>query len=455
MMPAAFAPFVRKAPLCVMARLALESLFLPRRLDALFLERARRQYHKELLFSQVVELMLSVVLRVDASVHAAYRTRAADLPVSDQAIYDKLRRMELGLSAALVQDSAAQVRPVIDALGARLPAWLPGLRVRVLDGNLLSKTQRRLKELRQTWAAGLPGRVLAVYEQELDLVTDVFLTPDGHASERTLLDDAPAAVRAKDLWIADANFCTLKFLFGLADAGARFVLRQHGSLVGRRLGQRRWRGRTQTGEVYEQDLELRWRGRTLRVRRVTPALKDPTRDGDTEVHVLSNLPEREAAAAAITDLYRKRWTIEGRFYEVAQTLTGEPNTLGYPKAALFAFCLALVASNAVALLRASLRAAHGAEAVGEMSRHYMATEVRDTYGGMMVALPPRRWSGFGKLGVGQLAEVLREVAGHACPGYYRKARRGPKKPATAKDQYKNGGHVSTHTLLQSRRKLTE
>ena len=48
----------------------------------------------------------------------------------------------------------------------------------------------------------MPGRVLAIYEQELDLVTEVFLTPDGHASERTLFDDILGRVRAKDLWIA-------------------------------------------------------------------------------------------------------------------------------------------------------------------------------------------------------------------------------------------------------------
>lgn len=455
MMPAGFTPFIEQAPLCVMTRLSLENLFLPQRLDALFEEVAQRQYHKELLFSQVVELMMSVVLRVHDSVHAAYRKRERDLPVSDQAIYDKLQCMELGLSAALVRDSADRVHPVIDALGARLPAWLPGLRVRVLDGNLLSKTERRLKELRKTWAAGLPGRVLAVYDQELDLVTDVSLTPDGHASERTLLDDVLTRVRAQDLWIADRNFCTLKFLFGIADAGGRFVIRQHGSLVGEPVGPRRWRGRTETGAVYEQDLKLAWQGRAMRVRRVSLVLDKPTRDGDPEIHVLSNLLKKQAGAACVMGLYAKRWTIEGRFYEVAQTLTGEPNTLGYPKAALFAFCLALVASNAVALLRASLRAVHGAEAVGRMSRHYMASEVRETYRGMMVALPPRRWAVFRELDASQLAEVLCTVAGHLRLESYRKARRGPKKPATAKGRYKNGGHVSTHKLLQGRRKSTE
>jgi hypothetical protein len=452
MFPAGFAPFVARAPFCVMARVALENLFRPERLDGLFEEVAQRQYHKELLFSQVLELMMAVVLRVEDSVHAAYRQRRAELPVSDQAVYDKLRCTELGIAAALVADSAAQVRPVLDALHARLPAWLPGWRTRVLDGNLLSRTQRRLAALRQTWAAGLPGRVLAVYEQEVDLVTDVFLTPDGHANERTLLDDVLTCVRAGDLWIADSNFCTLKFLFGLADAGARLVIRQHGSLTGQAVGERRWCGRTETGEVYEQEVDWTWQGRAVRLRRVTLVLDTPTRDGDTEIHILTNLSATEASAAVVAELYRRRWTIEDRFYEVAQTLECEPQTLGYPPAALLAFCLALVASNAVALLRASLRAVHPVEQVEQLSRHYLAREVQQTYAGMMIALPPAQWRVFGTLSAEALADVLRQLARQVRPQDYQKARRGPKKPPTAKDRYRNGGHVSTHRLLQQRKK---
>lgn len=450
MMPAAFAPFLEQAPLCVMSRLTLECLFLPERLDALFRNTAERQYKKELLFSQVVELMMSVVLRVEPTVHAAYKKRAPLLPVSDQAVYDKLQCMELGVSAELVADSATQVSPVMDALQARLPAWLPGYRTRIIDGNHLSATERRIRELRQTWAAALPGKVLAVYEQELDLVTQVFLTPDGHAQERSLLDEVLLSVRANDVWIADRNFCTLKFLFRIAGSQASFIIRQHGTLTGRLLGKRRPRGRTATGELYEQKLELEYDDQKRVVRRITLVLDEPTRDGDTEIHVLTNLPERVANAAKVVELYRKRWTIEGRFYEVTQTLHCEPNTLGYPKAALFAFCLALVASNAVALMKASLRAVHDTDAVKEMSPYYMALEVRQTYVGMMVALPPRRWVMFRKLTVTQLAKVLCQVARHVQPARYRKARRGPKKPAAKKDRYKNGGHVSTHKLLQKR-----
>ena len=83
-MPAVFAQFIEKAPLCVMARITLEGLFDDKRLDQLFDATAQRQYHRELMFSQIVELMLSVVLRADKSVLAAYRKRADSLRVSDE-----------------------------------------------------------------------------------------------------------------------------------------------------------------------------------------------------------------------------------------------------------------------------------------------------------------------------------------------------------------------------------
>lgn len=451
MIPAAFDPFLKEAPLGVMTRLTLEALFDPARLDALFRDTAQRQYQKELLFSQVVELMTSVVLRVHPSVLAAYKKRQPLLSVSDQAVYDKLQCMELGVSEALVADSATHLAAVVELLGGQRPPWVPGYRTRVIDGNHLAKTQRRLKALRHTWAAALPGKVLAVYEPQVDLVTRVFLTPDGHAQERSLLEDVLAEVRGRDLWLADRNFCTLQFLFGIADARAAFVIRQHGQLEGCLLGQRRPRGRSATGKVYEQALQLEHEGRTLQVRRITVVLDQPTKDGDTQIHLLTNLPAAEASAVRVADLYRQRWTIEGRFYEVTQTLNCEPNTLGYPQAALFAFCLALVASNAVALLKAALRAEHEGAAVAQLSSYYMGLEVQETYRGMMIALPPPEWERFRGLAAAELAGVLRQVARQVRPANYAKAKRGPKKPPPPRGKYQNGGHVSTHKLLQKRR----
>ena len=51
-------------------------------------------------------------------------------------------------------------------------------------------------------------------------------------------------------------------------------------------------------------------GTTLAIRRITVKLYQPTRDGDTELHILTNVPMKAGNACKLADLYRKRWTIE-------------------------------------------------------------------------------------------------------------------------------------------------
>src|SRR5262245_26313110 len=448
-----FEPFIKERPICVMARGVLQRILDPQHLDHLFARTARLQYTNELLFSSLVDLMTRVVLGQEPSVHAAYRKLEDQLPVSDQSIYNKLQHVELPVSAALVQDSARRVAPVIDALRASLPPLLPGYRVKFLDGNHLAATEHRLPELRLTWAAPLPGIVLAVLDQEHLTVTDVLLTEDGHAQERCLLDAVYPLVRKGDVWVADRNFCTLGFLGELMARGGYFVLRQHGNVQGELLKERQAKGRCETGWVYEQRLRLRTeQGKVLEVRRITVLLDQPTRDGDTEIHLLTNLPAKKVSATKVAEVYRKRWTIEGLFFEVAQTLSCEIDTLCYPKAALFAFCLGLLASNAVALLKAALRAEHGEDVVRhQLSAYYLVLEIRQTYAGMMVAIPPAQWLVFQGFSDEEMARVLREIAGHVLLRRYRKTPRGPKKPRPQRRRYKNGDHVATSKVIAERK----
>jgi hypothetical protein len=295
MLPKTFQSFVEKRPICVMAQAVLENLFQPKRHDELFERVAKRQYTRTLVFSDLVELMFSVVLCIEPSVYTGYRHRQKRLGVSDQAVYDKLQHLELGVAAALVEASAQQTAAVIDVLGARREPWLPGYRVRLLDGNHLSATERRLDVLRTTWDAPLPGTVLDVIDPETGLSTHVFLTPDGHAQERSLLDEVLAIVAKRDLWNADRNFCTLKFLFGIAAALGFFIIRQHGTLKGHLRGPRRFSGTGPSGKVYEQAIDLTYEGTTRKFRRITVQLTQPTRDGDMELHSLTNLPKRVSA----------------------------------------------------------------------------------------------------------------------------------------------------------------
>src|SRR5215813_8176514 len=447
-----FEPFIEQRPICVMARGVLENLFNANKIDALFARTAEVQYTRALLFSSVVDLMGQVVLGVQPSVHAAYQAQAAQLGISDQAIYDKLRQVELRVSAELVRDAARQASPVIGALQAELPPLVPGYRTKILDGNHLAASEHRLEALRRTWAAPLPGQILVVLDQQRMLATEVVLCEDGHAQERSLLGQVLPLVTQDDLWIADRNFCTVDFLGGIAARGGCFIIRQHGQLQGTLIGSRTYRGAIQTGKVYEQRIELvNAQGDRMTLRRITVALREPTRDGDAAIHILSNVPRRQASAQTLAASYGERWAIETMFQELTDTLTCEVHTLGYPKAALFGFCLALLAYNAVAVLKAALRAVHGGAQVQQaISMYYLALEIAQTYDGMMIAIPSQYWMIFRTMTAKQLADVLKELATYVNLRRYQKHPRGLKKERTQRTAYKNGSHVSTAKILTKR-----
>jgi hypothetical protein len=318
----------------------------------------------------------------------------------------------------------------------------------------LAGTQHRLKELRAIGAGALPGHALVVLDPQAMLVTDVFPCEDGHAQERSLLDQVLETIRSGEVWVADRNFCTTGFLFGIARRGGSFVIRQHGAtLFIEGMGERRPCGRSETGAVFEQEMRLGdGDGGTMVVRRITVVLDRPTRDGDTEIHILTNLPVEVADARTIADLYRRRWTVESAFGELATCLNGEVNTLGYPKAALFAFCVALVSYNVLGVVKAALRSVHGVEAVEEVSGYYLADEIAGTHRGMMIAIPEDEWVVFAGLTASALGEILKGLAARVRLSALRKHRRGPKRPQPKRASGAKVIHVSTAKLLAERKK---
>src|SRR5438132_11912536 len=351
----------------------MEQICAPQKLDELFATVAQEQYTRELLFSNVVDLMSLVVCRTSKSVNAAYARKKEEIGVSVQALYEKLNRLEPAVSRAVVQHTGREVCALLGHMkGLRAPL-LPGYRIKILDGNHLGGTEHRLAVLRETNAGALPGIVLAVLDPEAMVIEDVLPCPDGHTQECTLLQPLLEKVQPREVWIDDRHFCTSAFLFGLARRGAFFITRQHaGHLVWRLHGKQRFVGRGPTGRVFEQAVILTdpKTGAELTVRRVTVKLKKPTRDGETQIHILTNLPQADADALLVAELYRCRWSLETVFQELTVHLRCEPSTLGYPPAALFAFCIACACYNILAAVKGALRAVHGDETVQNKVSNY-------------------------------------------------------------------------------------
>jgi IS4 transposase len=443
-----FCRFIQESAATVMARAVLERLLPPGQLDAWFERTAERQYTRELLFSSVFGMMLEGVCGIRASVHAAYQALAHTLPVSVVSVYNKLNGLEPATSAALVRYVAEEARALIRELGGERPALLPGYEVRILDGNCLAASEHRVKELRALRSAPLPGKSLVVYDPSLDVVLDVLPCEDGHPQERALLADVLQRVRPGELWVGDRNFCVLAFLLGLRARGACFIIREHEQFRFRPLGPMREVGASETGVVAEQTIEA---GEGVVLRRLRVRLKTPTREGESEIYLLTNLPA-EVEALTVVGLYRKRWTLETAFQALEAHFHSEIHTLGYPKAALLGFCMAVVAYNVWAVVQAALRRVHGVQKVEqEVSGYYLAEEMSATYRGMMIALPPPEWAVFQTLSWAAMATCLLDLAQHVRLSAVRKHRRGPKKPASKLPYDPKHPHVSTARLIAQRK----
>lgn len=430
-----------------------ERVLNPGTLDKLFDCVAERQYTRELLFSSVLDLMSQVVCGLRPSLHAAYQASVGEISVSLTSVYNKLNGVGPETAAALVQYSAREVAPLITEIGGPPAPFVPGYRTKILDGNCLAATDHRLKELRQTAAGALPGKSLVILDPGLRVAVAVVPCEDGHAQERALLPQVLPEVEGGDLWIADRNFCTRQFLFGLVERGATFIIRQHQGLPWEPVGPEQPGGQGESGRVYEQLLRIQAAdGHALLLRRVRLELEHPTQEGETEICLLTNLPPERADAKRVASVYRKRWTIEHAFQDLATFLRSEINTCGYPKAALFGFCVALVAYNVLAVVKAALSSVHGGEKIErEVSGYYLSDEIATTYRGMLIAIPPEEWRLFSLLTIPQLATLLLQLARQVKLAAFRKHPRGPKKPTPKRQVDKRHPHVSTARLISQRK----
>ena len=448
MLTALIERFAQKAPLSVMSRALMENALSASRIDALFERTAESGYCRQLLFSHLVDLMTVVVCKLQPAVYAALKF--ARLPASATAVYNKLQRIEPVVLESLLRDVFARLHAVIREMKGELPGPIPGYESLVLDGNHLASTERRLRVLWECWAGPLPGTALVFFNPQLKLMSDCVLIEDGHAQERSRTAEILTRLKERVVLIADRNFCTLKLLLGAIKRGAFFVIRHHANMPVELVGERVWAGKNETGNLYEQAVKATFEKETVQFRRVTTVLTKKTRNKDDEIHVLSNLPS-EVSAETIAGAYRSRWSIETAFQDLTLALNGEIDTLGYPRAALFGFTVALIAYNILSTMRAAIRVAWGVEMEEKVSEYYLANEVRHDSGGLDTASDEPDWEFARKATAGELAAFLVSWAKRIDLKRLSKAKRGVKKPVPPRTKYKGVPHVSTAKLLAAQK----
>ena len=243
------------------------------------------------------------------------------------------------------------------------------------------------------------------------------------------------------------------FLFKISPNSSDFIIREHLNLPQQVLEPLGQVGVSSSGIVFEQAVQLTdEQGYTLQLRRIVVQLQQPTRHGDTQVVLLTQLPTTVADALTVATLYLKRWSVEGMFQVVTDVFHCEIKTLGYPRAALFVFAMAVVAFNILSTLKAALKSVHGVGKIeAGLSDFYLVKEVQGTFRGMMIALPDPTWKPFADQSLEAFAHTLKYWAAKVNLKRFTSSPRGSKKPKTKGVYDPKHPHVSTARLLQQKK----
>lgn len=449
--------FSKGAPAAMLFRGLFARVFSEERLNQIFREHKDRQVESDLVFSSLIDLLTPVVSGGKPCVHASYQEQEEQLGVSKQAVYDKLQGVEPAVSAALVSVPVRELEKALFQAKATKTDPIPGYHTFVIDGKRLDGTEHRLKETRLMKSSPLPGTVLAILDTRLEMFVAVACDPDAYACERKVVLPLLAQLEKDALYLADRNFCDGPLISRFLQGEAFFLVRHHGrsprwrKVVG--SPQRKIGKDSGGGTVYEQEIEVFLPdGSWQRLRRITVKLVKPTRDGDMELHLLTNLPA-SVSAIVVADGYGSRWTIETCLGHLAQSLNAEINTLAYPGAALLCFCLALVLFNIISALKSLLLKYSTAAVKPELSYYYLALEIAEARLGMEITIDESYWRECASWPLSKFLSWVRSIASRANLRRYRKHRRGPKRPPPRRASGKRRAHVSTHRILQNRKLL--
>ena len=243
-----FQRFVHESPIAVRVRATMENAFAGPAWAALGAQTAEQPYTRPRLFSTVVELRTTVVVRPEKSIHAAFEQRRAQGAVGISSLYEKLERRETKVSEALVAHSVARVEPGWREWEPFARAVLPGSEGGSLDGHPLEGTEPRRKPWRRTRAGALPGQSLVAWAPQRQLMRPVPCCEDGHTQERALVGAALGGIAPGQVWVANRNFATTRWIFGVVARGGHVAVREHASTLHRVVeGSIRAVGRCETG----------------------------------------------------------------------------------------------------------------------------------------------------------------------------------------------------------------
>jgi hypothetical protein len=428
----------------------------PSVLAELFERYRGRCYERQIAFPDLVHLLADALVLNGQSAHRTFQQAQVDgeLSASIKAVYDKIARMPTDLSAALLTEGTARLRPLLPAgSGAPVPASLAAFTPLAFDGKKIKYVARRLSAVRSVRGQVIGGKILVAEDVRTGLAVAMAAHPDGEASDLTLVPDLLARTRqviaGVRLWIGDRLFADLIHLALLAADGDHFVVR-YNAKVGFHANPENpaKTGVNSLGQAYTE--EWGWLGgpsdkRRLYVRRVTVHRPDAE-----DVSVVTDLIDGDTYPAAdILEMYLRRWGIERMFQKTTQVFHLRTLVSAQANGTVFQAALCLLLYNLTVLVRAHVAA--GAKRTTEnVSLEKLFVDLCRQLTGMIEVIgTPAVVVHYadGKWTADRLRAYLEQTLGRTWRDWWQKSPPRKSSPPTP-TEYLVGGHSSVYKIVR-------
>lgn len=425
-------------------------------LAELFDRHRGRSYEKQITFADLVYLLADALVLNGQSAHRTFQQARQDgaLPASVKAAYDKIARLPIGLSAALLTGATARLRALVpDTLAEPVPASLAGFTPIAFDGKKIKSVARRLCAVRSVRGQVIGGKILVAEEVRTGLAVAMEAHPDGEASDLTLVPGLLARTRAvaagPRLWVGDRLFCDLIHLALLAAEGDHFVVRYCGKVKFHPDPERP--AQTGVNRHGQPDMEQwGWLGgpgdqRRRYVRRITVHRPD-----DEDVLVVTDLIDSDTYPAAdILDMYLRRWGIERLFQKVTEVFHLQALVSARENGTVFQAALCLLLYNLTVVVRAYVAA--GAERpIDRVSMEKLFVDISRQLTGIVEVLGTPvvvAYYADGQWTAERLRTYLAGVLGPTWRDWWTKSTPRRTSPPTP-TEYLKGGHSSVYKIVR-------
>jgi hypothetical protein len=316
-------------------------------------------YENQLSFALLVQLIADALIHHDGSGRksCSQHREQGGVPVSDQAIYQKLSRLPPAVSEAFLADLSTrllQVAPPEPA--AAIPESLRAFRAVIIDGKVVKRVPKRLRPLRGAKGGVLGGKALVALDLAAGLVLRVATHADGEVNDCRLVPDLLPQVRAALpgetlLWVADRQFADLNQIEAFTADGGHFLVRYHSKTGFTADPERPARGgRDARGRTWTE--EWGWLGReNHRKRRYVRRITLPRPDAEAVILLTDLLDGDTYPATDLLELYLARWGIERVFQKITEVFNLRHLIGTTPQGTLFQLSFCFVLYNSLQVVR--------------------------------------------------------------------------------------------------------